>query len=133
MKYAIGCGMLAGAILSAPLHADEIIVVTPASIIAFGQGDGDTFGIESAGRDTALILIKPQGEDCTLRFPLRVGENLLLRATSQDGQPLVCQASLTSIDQAGAAQFSSRCFEQRTQSQEPKCPSVPASAEAVAK
>ena len=103
------CGVLVAAALPCASRADELLTVTPASVVAFGRDGGDTFGLQRLSRDTVIVLVRPRGEVCTLRFPLNVGESLLLRATASDGQPLVCKASLVSVVEGSSAEFSYRC------------------------
>ncbi len=135
MRLALaGYAVLAVAI-PCTLQADGTFPVTRSSVISFGQGTGDAFGLDEIAEDRASVrvLIQPQGEDCTLRFPIRVGEVLKLRASDGKGNPLVCEASLVSITDEATAQFSSRCSEQTSLDTERKCPSEPTSASAAGK
>jgi hypothetical protein len=133
MKRALTlCTVLAVAMPCA-LRAEGTFPVTRSSVISFGEGGGDAFGLDGISRDdaTVLVLIQPQGESCTLRFPIRIGEVLKLRASDAKGHPLVCEASLVSITDEATARFSSRCSEQAARDTEPKCPSEPTSASAT--
>lgn len=101
-------------------YAGETFTVTPSKVVSFGTG-GDTFGLDRVSEDTVLVLVRPRGEDCTLRFPLRVGESLFLRTVGGGGQSLLCEASLVSVVDATSARFSARCRRQAT-STDRKCP-----------
>ena len=101
-------------------YAGETFTVTPSKVVSFGTG-GDTFGLDRVSEDTVLVLVRPRGEDCTLRFPIRVGDRLFLRTVSGGGQSLLCEASLVAIVDGRSARFSARC-QQQTTSTERKCP-----------
>ena len=120
-------GLLFAAAFPYSGHTDETSTLTPNSVAAFGTMGGDTFGIERISKDSVVVLVRPSGEDCTLRFPINIGESLSLRA---DGQSMLCQASLVSTDQDKKAQFSARCTPQIS-SNERKCPPQSSSANAT--
>jgi len=120
------CGLML-ALSPAAVRADETFSVTRNSAITFGHGDGDTFGVDEIQNDVVAVLIRPQGETCTLRFPLLRGEKLRLRAVGTQGERLMCEATLMSAE-GQEARFTARCSEQVTAASEPKCPR-PTSAE----
>lgn len=114
--------LMAVAVAATPGHADESFVVSPRSVVALGAEGGDTFGLERISRNGVVVLLQPRGEDCTLRFPLTVGESLLLRAGKPSGdEDLVCEASLLSVTRGAKTEFSARCSMQPA-SVEKKCP-----------
>lgn len=100
--------------------AAETFTVTPSQVVSFGS-DGDTFGLDSISPETVLVLVRPRGEDCTLRFPLRVGERLFLRTLDERGHSMICDALLVAIVDSTSAQFSAHCLNQTT-STDRKCP-----------
>jgi SOS-response transcriptional repressor LexA len=114
-------------LLPAAIRADETFSVTRNSAITFGHGDGDTFGLDEVQTDAVAVLVRPQGEACTLRFLLLRGEKLRLRAAGTQGEPLMCEATLMSAE-GEEARFTARCSEQATGASAPKCPR-PTSAE----
>lgn len=120
MKRALLCGLL---VTSLPhlACAEETFAVRRDSVITFGHGDGDTFGLDEIQRDAALVLIRPQGESCTLRFPIVRGERLWLRAVGDHGQPLSCEALFVSAE-GEEARFTAKCTEQHSITPGPKCP-----------
>jgi hypothetical protein len=109
------------ALLPSAIRADETFSVTRNSAITFGHGDGDTFGLDEIQADVVAVLIRPQGEQCTLRFLLLRGEKLRLRAVGTQGESLMCEATLMSAE-GQEARFTARCSEQVTSTTEPKCP-----------
>ena len=86
------CGLML-ALFPSAIKADETFSVTRNSAIAFGHGDGDTFGLDEIQTDVVAVLIRPQGEQCTLRFLLLRGEKLRLRAVGTQGELLMCEAT----------------------------------------
>ena len=127
MKVALlVCGLML-ALLPSAIRADEAFSVTRNSAITFGHGDGDAFGLDEIQTDVVAVLIRPQGEQCTLRFLLLRGEKLRLRAVGTQGESLMCEATLISAE-GQEARFTARCSEQVTATTEQKCPR-PTSAE----
>ena len=108
------------AVLLATLDTGQAFLVSPSQVVTLGV-DGDTFGIDHFAGDSAVILIRPKGESCTLRFPLSIGESLFIRTSDSDGRSMLCEAKLISIMQDQAAQFSAGCGPQVT-SEDRKCP-----------
>ncbi len=107
--------------LEQPL-ARPTIEVTPATVVALGA-IGDEVSIEGAPDSaSAVVLVNPYGEDCTLRFILNVGESLLLRASAEGGQEALCELGLASIVNSSTAQFVYSCVNQAWNT-EPKCSS----------
>lgn len=115
------CGFLFAVTLACGVRADNLIAVTTSSAVSFGAEGGDTFGLEEVSSRNVMVLLSPRGEDCTLRFPLEIGESLLLRSGPGQGAQIVCEAALVSIEPGSRAQFSYACNDQ-TVSNEPKCP-----------
>jgi hypothetical protein len=108
------------AALLSPLEEGQSFIVTPSKVVELGT-NGDAFGIDHFAGDTAVILIRPRGEACTLRFPIRVGESLFIRTSDTEGRSTLCEAKLVSIVQEAGARFTAHCSPQDT-STEPKCP-----------
>ena len=108
------------AALLSPLEEARSFLVTPSKIVELGT-NGDAFGLDKLVGDTAFILIRPKGEACTLRFPIRVGESLFIRTSDTDGRLTLCEATLVSIVHDNSARFTARCSLQATSS-DPKCP-----------
>ena len=106
-----------------PALADETFSVAPEQAVTIGGGTGDTFGVESLSQKDrmAVLLLRPQGEDCTFRFPLFIGRSVQLRSEDASGQSLLCSATLRSITDDKRAQFGADCKPQ-PRSNERKCP-----------
>ncbi len=51
------------------------VSVTPSKVVELGT-HGDAFGVDELIGETAVILVRPKGETCVLRFPIRVGDSL---------------------------------------------------------
>ncbi len=100
--------------------AGQTFLVTPSQMVTLGV-DGDTFGIDQFTGEGAVVLVRPKGEGCTLRFPLPIGDSLFIRTSDSNGRSVLCEARLLSIVGGNAAQFTARCNEQVTSS-DPKCP-----------
>lgn len=124
LGYTLGYTLGFWAFLSIPFtsagFAAETFTVTPSKVVSFGT-DGDAFGLDSISPESVLVLVRPRGEDCTLRFPLRVGERLFLRTFDERGHSMVCDALLVAIVDGTSAQFSAHCLNQTT-STDRKCP-----------
>lgn len=111
--------ILCAALLS-PLEEGQSFIVEPSKVVELGS-NGDTFGVDGFAGDTAVILIRPRGEACTLRFPIRVGESLFIRTSDTDGASTLCEAKLVSIVHDAGARFTAHCSRQDT-STDRKCP-----------
>lgn len=94
--------------LPASARTDELFTITPDSHVALGDS-GDTFGMEKPSSSHVVILLNPDGEDCTLRFPLRHGEGFRLFVRAGLDQKLSCQISLNTTGEGQTATFTSRC------------------------
>src|SRR5262245_57409540 len=95
--------------LPATAHTDEMFTVTPKSHVALGDG-GASLCMEAASKQEVMILLNPDGEDCTLRFPLRQGEAFRIFVRQGLDQKLACDVSLsTTGQQEQSATFTSRC------------------------
>lgn len=114
-------GVLAAVALTCEVPADETLAVSTESVVEFGSHDGDAFTLERVSHSGVVALLNPNGEDCTLRFPMNTGESMLVSAGMTDGQQLVCTVSLTSIVDSSTAIFVYHCFSQ-SPSKERKCP-----------
>lgn len=112
--------IVCGALL-APLEEAQSFLVTPSKVVELGI-NGDAFGIDDLIGDTAVILVRPRGETCVLRFPIRIGESLFIRTSDGRGRSTLCEATLVSIAYDTGARFTARCELQAT-STDPKCPS----------
>lgn len=101
--------MIAGVMaLPATAHTDEMFTITAQSHVALGDG-GDSFGMEPASKQHVMILLNPDGEDCTLRFPLRQGEAFRMFVRQGLDQKLACEVSLSMTGKKETATFTSRC------------------------
>jgi hypothetical protein len=106
-----------------PEAAVETLELTRETVATFGDSHSDALGIEDAAGEAGItVLVSPDGEDCTLRFPVQVGESLMLRASSAVEGPVVCEATLVSVGAGASAQFAYRC-EARAWAPEQLCPS----------
>jgi len=87
------------------------------------------FSFERIAPETreVVVLLRPKGENCTFRFPVGIGENVLLRTTDKLGEPLLCRASFVSVLDDGTARFAAECTPQAP-SNERRCPPPPSSA-----
>jgi hypothetical protein len=108
------------AALLAPIEEGQSFLVELAKVVELGA-NGDTFGIDGLVKDTAIILIRPKGETCVLRFPIRIGESIFIRTSDTDGRSALCEAKLVSIEYGSGARFTAHCSLQDTSS-DPKCP-----------
>ena len=108
------------AALLAPLGEAQTFLVTPSKVVELGT-HGDAFGVDELIGETAVILVRPKGETCVLRFPIRVGDSLFIRTSDTDGRSTLCEATLLSIDYDKGARFTARCSHQDTSS-DSKCP-----------
>ncbi len=104
----------------ASARTDELFTITPDAQVALGDG-GDTFGMEVPSDSQVVILLNPDGEDCTLRFPLRHGEAFRLFVRAGLDQKLNCHVSLSTTGHGETATFSSHC-EQVEAANTPRCP-----------
>lgn len=88
------------------------IELTPERVVALGAF-GDEASIEGA-RDShsVVVLVNPYGEDCTLRFVVSVGESLVLRAGTEDGEQELCEFGLTAVVDRSTARFVYSCSRQ---------------------
>jgi hypothetical protein len=108
------------AALLSPVAEGQSFLVTPSKVVELGT-NGDAFGIDELIDDTAVVLVRPRGETCVLRFPIRIGESLFIRTSDHDGRSTLCEATLVSIAYNKAARFTARCEQQATSSDR-KCP-----------
>ena len=105
----------------ASARTDELFKITDQSHVALGDG-GDSFGMETpAATGEVVILLNPDGEDCTLRFPLRQGEAFRLFVRDGQDHTLACEISLSGTAEDQSATFSSRCSEADTAASR-RCP-----------
>lgn len=117
MRFTIA-GLMA---LPATAHTDEMFTITPQSHVALGDG-GDSFGMERPSRQEVMILLNPDGEGCTLRFPLRQGEAFKMFVRQGLDQKLTCEVSLSTTGKSETATFTSRCVLAEAAAGEPRCP-----------
>lgn len=89
-------------------HTDEMFTIDARSHVALGDS-GDSFGMEAPSKQHVMILLNPDGEDCTLRFPLRKGEAFRVFVRQGLDQKLACDVALSETGQAQTATFTSRC------------------------
>jgi hypothetical protein len=107
--------------MPATAHTDEMFTITAQSHVALGDG-GDSFGMEAPDKQHVVILLNPDGEDCTLRFPLRQGEAFRMFVRQGLDQKLACEVSLNTTGKKDSATFTSRCIMAEPDGN-PRCPS----------
>lgn len=120
MRWVIRLYALSLIAVPASARTDELFTVTPQSHVALGDG-GDTFGMETPSKQEVVILLNPDGEDCTLRFPLRTGEAFRMFIRAGLDQRLNCDVSLNATGKGQSATFTSRCVEALADA-ERRCP-----------
>lgn len=117
------CVIFLGA-LPASARTDEVFMLTPQSHAVLGDG-GDSFGMEApSSKQEVMILLNPDGEDCTLRFPVKTGEGFRIFVRAGLDQRLVCDVSLSGMGRGATATFSSRCVTASEEAREPRCPAA---------
>ena len=101
----------------------DTFAVGPQQAVSFGEGDGDSFAIESISpNDNSItVLLRPMGEECVFRFQIGVGRAVKLRSGAPSGQSMMCKATLHPIKTDGAAEFVAECSEAEV-SHDRKCP-----------
>ncbi len=116
-------GLLAIGHVWIPAMAEDSFAVAPQQVVAFGDGGGDAFAVESISRqdNTVTVLLQPQGENCTFRFEVGVGRSVQLRTPTTTGQQMLCRATLQPLTDDGTAHFGAECSDEPI-SNEPKCP-----------
>jgi hypothetical protein len=99
MNYAFLLSLVLVVALTCACQADDTFAVTRTSIVSLGAEGGDTFSFERISPETreVVVLLRPKGENCTFRFPVGIGEHVLLRTTDNLGESLLCRASLVSV------------------------------------
>ncbi len=129
MNYALLLSLALVIALTCACQADDTFAVTRASIVSLGAEGGDSFSFERISPETreVVVLLRPKGENCTFRFPVGIGEYVVLRTTDNLGESVVCRASLVSVLDDGTARFSAECAP-HAPSSERKCPPPPNSA-----
>jgi hypothetical protein len=129
MNYGFSLSLALVVALTCVCQAKDTFAVTRTSIVSLGAEGGDTFSFERISPETreVVVLLRPKGENCTFRFPVGIGEYVLLRTTDNLGESLLCRASLVSVLDNGTARFSAECTE-HAPSNERKCPPPPSSA-----
>jgi len=114
-------GILAVVALTCEVLADETLAVSTTSVVEFGGRGGDAFTLDAVSQGGVVVLLNPHGEDCTLRFPLNIGDSMLIGAATDDGNRQACTVSLVSIINASTGLFSYSCADQSL-SDKPRCP-----------
>ena len=134
MNYAFLLSLVVVVGLTCACQADDTFAVTRTSIVSLGAEGGDSFSFERISPETreVVVLLRPKGENCTFRFPVGIGEHVLLRTTDNLGEPLLCRASLVSVIDDGTARFSAECTPQASSNQR-ECPPPPNSASVLPK
>ena len=129
MNYAFLLSLVLVVLLTCVCRADDTFLVTGTSIVSLGAEGGDTFSFERISSESreVVVLLRPKGENCTFRFPVSIGESVMLRTMNNLGEPLLCRASLVSVKSDGTARFSADCTPHAA-SNERKCPPPPNSA-----
>jgi hypothetical protein len=111
-------------VVTASLHpalAQETVELTPWTAAEFGGEGGDALSLERITRSGAVVLLNPHGEDCTLRFAMKIGEKVRLRGATIGDQQTVCEVLLVSATESPSAIFTYECLNQ-TPSAERRCP-----------
>ena len=111
-------GLFLAAALPAPPAGQTTFTLTPKSQASIGIIGSDRLGVEEISAKSAVVLVWPNGEDCVLRFPVEIGDSVVLRS----GLSMLCQAELQSLEAGKKAKFSLRCIPS-TATSERKCPS----------
>ena len=90
MNYAFLLSLVVVVGLTCACQADDTFAVTRTSIVSLGAEGGDTFSFERISPEAreVVVLLRPAGENCTFRFPVGIGEYVLLRTTDNLGESL---------------------------------------------
>jgi hypothetical protein len=104
-----------------PALAQDTVELTPWTAAEFGGKGGDALSLEKITPNGAVVLLNPHGEDCTLRFAMKLGEKVRLRGATIGDQQAVCEVLLVSATESPSAIFTFECLNQ-TPSAERKCP-----------
>jgi hypothetical protein len=120
-SWLIGLSALLLVALPASARTDEMFTLTPQSQAVLGES-GDTFGIEPPAAHHVVVLLNPDGEDCTLRFPVKQGEGFRVFVRAGLDQRLACDVSLAATGKGATATFSTHCVAAEPRA-EPRCPS----------
>ncbi len=115
----LGISLLLG-VLPMRAWADDTLEVSPWTVAEFGGAGGDALSIEKITPTGIVVLLNPHGEDCTLRFPMSIGDKISIRGATVEEQQAVCEVMLMSTTEAPSAIFNYRCLNQ-TPSNERKC------------
>lgn len=101
---------MALALVATPAAArtEEVFTLTPRAQAVLGDG-GDSFGMEPPSQQHVMILLNPDGEDCTLRFPVKPGEGFRIFVRAGLDQRMVCHISLSGTGRGATATFSTHC------------------------
>ena len=110
------------AALTCHAWADDTVEVTPWTVAEFGGQGGDSLALEKITASGAVVLLNPQGEDCTLRFSMSIGEKVKVRGATIEDHQAVCEILLRSTTETPSAVFVFECLDQ-TPLIERKCPS----------
>ena len=106
-------GMLTAITLTCVACAEETLSLNTASVAEFGSRGGDTFTLEMVSRDSVVVLLNPGGEDCTLRFAVKIRESMQVSAVTNYGQLQSCTVSLVSIVDTSTGKFAVSCSDKR--------------------
>lgn len=118
-KSALAAAVAAGSLWS--VSAQETLEVSPWTVAEFGGPGGDALSIEKVSRTGVILLLNPHGEECTLRFPMKIGEKIRVRGATVNEQQAVCEVLLISTTEEPSAVFSFECLSQ-TPSTKRTCP-----------
>jgi hypothetical protein len=99
----------------------DTVEVTPWTVAEFGGKGGDALSLEKITPTGAVVLLNPHGEDCTLRFAMKVGEKVRLRGATLGDQQSACEVLLMSVTENPSAIFTFQCLSQ-TPVADRKCP-----------
>lgn len=109
-NIALAAALAVGALM--PVSAQQTLEVSPWTVAEFGGPGGDALSIEKISRTGAVVLLNPRGEECTLRFPMKIGEKIRVRGATVEEQQAVCEVLLMSTTESASAVFSFECLSQ---------------------
>lgn len=110
--------------MALPLHvalAQDTVEVTPWTAAEFGGEGGDALSLERVTPIGAVVLLNPHGENCTLRFAMKIGEKVRLRGATVGDRQAACDVILVSSTESPSAVFIYDCLNQ-TPATEHRCP-----------
>lgn len=101
--------------------AQDTVELTPWTAAEFGGKGGDALSLERITPIGAVVLLNPHGENCTLRFAMKIGEKIRLSGATIGDRQAVCEVILASSTQNPSAIFLYECLSQ-TPTADRRCP-----------